>query len=87
MKDSSDPMASMAHMFKMMGQEVPESAPILEINPDHEIVKKLNTCPDDKMIEDVSYLLLDLAKISEGMDIKDPIIFTKRLSSIMTKAL
>ncbi|MFZ9659297.1 MAG: molecular chaperone HtpG [Arcobacteraceae bacterium] len=86
-KDSSDPMASMAHMFKMMGQEVPESAPILEINPDHEIVKKLNTCPDDKMIEDVSYLLLDLAKISEGMDIKDPIIFTKRLSSIMTKAL
>ncbi len=86
-KDSSDPMASMAHMFKMMGQEVPESAPILEINPDHEIVKKLNTCPDDKMIEDISYLLLDLAKISEGMDIKDPIIFTKRLSSIMTKAL
>jgi molecular chaperone HtpG len=86
-KDSNDPMASMAHMFKMMGQEVPESAPILEINPDHEIVKKLNTCPDDKMIEDVSYLLLDLAKISEGMDIKDPIIFTKRLSSIMTKAL
>jgi len=86
-KDSNDPMASMAHMFKMMGQEVPESAPILEINPDHEIVKKLNTCLDDKMIEDVSYLLLDLAKISEGMDIKDPIIFTKRLSSIMTKAL
>ncbi len=86
-KDSSDPMASMAHMFRMMGQEMPESAPILEINPDHEIVQKLNQSSDENMIENISHLLLDLAKISEGMDIKDPIIFTKRLSTVMSKAL
>ncbi|MCI0501461.1 MAG: molecular chaperone HtpG [Epsilonproteobacteria bacterium] len=86
-KDSSDPMASMAHMFKMMGQEMPESAPILEINPEHEIVKALNGCADDAMIEDVSHLLLDQAKISEGMEIKDPIGFVKRLTSVMAKAL
>jgi molecular chaperone HtpG len=40
-KDANDPMASMAAMMKAMGQEVPESAPILEINPEHDIVKKL----------------------------------------------
>ncbi len=86
-KDSSDPMASMAHMFRMMGQEMPESAPILEINPEHKIVQALNGCADDAMIEDISHLLLDQAKISEGMDIKDPISFAKRLSNIMAKAL
>jgi len=86
-KDSSDPMASMAHMFRMMGQEMPESAPILEINPEHKIVQALNSCADDAMIEDISHLLLDQAKISEGMEIKDPISFTKRLTSVMAKAL
>ncbi len=86
-KDSSDPMASMAHMFRMMGQEMPESAPILEINPEHQIVQALNGYPDDAMIEDISHLLLDQAKISEGMEIKDPISFAKRLSNIMAKAL
>ncbi|MDX9743854.1 MAG: molecular chaperone HtpG [Arcobacteraceae bacterium] len=86
-KDSSDPMASMAHMFRMMGQEMPESAPILEINPEHTIVQALNGCADDAMIEDISHLLLDQAKISEGMEIKDPISFVKRLTSVMAKAL
>lgn len=86
-KDPSDPMASMAHMFQQMGQDIPESAPILEINPDHSIVKSLNSSKDDKMVEDISWLLLDQAKLSEGMDIKDIVSFTKRLNNIMNKAL
>ncbi|MCK9162167.1 MAG: molecular chaperone HtpG [Arcobacteraceae bacterium] len=84
-KDSSDPMASMAHMFRAMGQDMPESAPILEINPDHDIIKKLNSCTDEALISDISWLLLDNAKISEGMSIKDPISFAQRLNAIMTK--
>ena len=35
-------MAAMAHMFRAMGQEAPEIKPILEINPNHEIVKNFN---------------------------------------------
>jgi molecular chaperone HtpG len=85
-KDPNDPMASMAHMFRQMGQEMPESAPILEINPDHEIVQKLNGCADDAMIEDVAWLLLDQAKMSEGIEIKDPVNFTKRLNRVMAKS-
>jgi molecular chaperone HtpG len=86
-KDANDPMAQMASMMKAMGQEVPESAPILEINPDHTIVKSLNGCSDDKMVEDVAWLLLDQAKMAEGIEIKDPVAFTKRLNGIMAKAL
>ncbi|MEA3315543.1 MAG: molecular chaperone HtpG [Campylobacterota bacterium] len=86
-KDPNDPMAQMAAMMKSMGQEVPESAPILEINPDHSIVKSLNGCPDDKMVETVSWLLLDQAKMSEGMEVKDIVLFTKRLNEVMSRAL
>ncbi len=85
-KDANDPMAQMAAMMKSMGQEVPESAPILEINPDHKIVKSLNGCTDNKMIENVSWLLLDQAKMAEGIEIKDPVAFTKRLNEVMSKA-
>ncbi len=86
-KDPNDPMAQMAAMMKSMGQEVPESAPILEINPEHSIVKSLNGCPDDKMVETISWLLLDQAKMSEGMEVKDVVLFTKRLNEVMSKAL
>lgn len=87
-KDAADAqMAAMAHMFRAMGQAMPESAPILEINPDHEIVKKLNGCPDESTIEDVSWILLDQAKLSEGMEITDTVAFAKRLSRITAKAL
>ena len=87
-KDAADAqMAAMAHMFRAMGQAMPESAPILEINPDHEIVKKLNGCPDESTIEDVSWILLDQAKLSEGMEITDTVSFAKRLSRITAMAL
>ncbi|RXK03910.1 molecular chaperone HtpG [Arcobacter sp. CECT 8989] len=87
-KDAGDAqMAQMAQMMKAMGQEMPETAPILEINPDHEIVKKLNGCADDKMIDDVSWVLLDQAKLSEGMEITDAVSFAQRLSRITAKAL
>jgi molecular chaperone HtpG len=86
-KDPNDPMAQMAAMMKAMGQEVPESAPILEINPDHDIVKKLNGNPDDDIVETVSWLLLDQAKMAEGLEIKDPIAFTKRLNKVLSKAI
>jgi len=85
-KDPNDPMAQMAAMMKAMGQEVPESAPILEINPEHTIIKSLNGCADESTIEDVAWLLLDQAKMSEGLEVKDPIAFTQRLNRIMAKS-
>lgn len=87
-KDVGDAqMAQMMQMMRAMGQSMPESAPILEVNPDHEIVKKLNGCADEAMIEDVSWVLLDQAKLSEGMDITDAVAFAQRLSRITAKAL
>ncbi len=86
-KDPNDPMAQMAAMMKAMGQEMPQSAPILEINPDHAIVKSLNSCTDDEMIDTISWLLLDQANMSEGIEIKDTVAFTQRLNKVMAHAL
>ena len=87
-KDAGDAqMQQMAQMMKAMGQEMPDTAPILEINPEHDIVTKLNGCPDDAMISDVSWVLLDQAKLSEGMEITDAVEFAQRLTRITAKAL
>jgi len=87
-KDAGDAqMAQMAQMMKAMGQAMPDSAPILEINPDHEIVTKLNGLNDDALVSDVSWVLLDQAKLSEGMEITDAVAFAQRLNRITAKAL
>ena len=87
LKDSSDPMASMAAMFAQMGQEMPEIPLILEINPDHEMIKKLGTLDDESLFADIAWILLDSAKLSEGLEPKDKGAFAQRVASLATKAL
>jgi len=87
LKDSSDPMASMAAMFAQMGQELPEIPLILEINPDHEMIQKLNTLGDDALFADATWILLDSAKLSEGLEPKDKAAFANRIASLATRAL
>ncbi|UFH58789.1 molecular chaperone HtpG [Sulfurovum mangrovi] len=87
LKDSSDPMASMAHMFVQMGQEMPEIPLILEINPDHEMIKKLDSLSDASLFADMSWILLDSAKLAEGLEPKDKGAFASRIAAIAAKAL
>ncbi len=86
-KDSSDPMAQMAAMFAQMGQEAPEIPLILEINPDHEMIKKLEKVEDDATFNDMAWLLLDTAKLSEGLEPKDKVAFAHRIAKFASKAL
>ena len=86
-KDSSDPMAGMAHMFRQMGQEVPDIPLILEINPDHEMIKKLGDLKDDALFGDMAWILLDSAKLSEGLEPKDKAAFANRVAKVASRAL
>jgi molecular chaperone HtpG len=86
--DENDPTAQMQQMLKAMGQtDMPEIKPILEVNPDHAIVKQLQGAKDDSLTEDVSRLLLDQAILAEGAALKDPHAFAQRLNRVMEKAL
>jgi molecular chaperone HtpG len=87
LKDASDPMAGMAAMFAQMGQKMPETPLILEINPDHEMIKKLDAISDESLFADVSWILLDAAKLSEGLEPKDKGAFATRVANLATKAL
>ncbi len=80
-------MAGMAAMFAQMGQEMPETPLILEINPEHEMIKKLDALEDTALFDDISWILLDSAKLSEGLEPKDKGAFASRVASLATKAL
>ena len=87
LKDPNDPMAGMAAMFAQMGQEVPETPLILEINPEHDMIKKLDNLEDSALFDDISWILLDSAKLSEGLEPKDKGAFASRVASLATKVL
>jgi len=87
--DKDDPAFMMAQMMKQMGQagDVEEPAPILEINPKHELIAKLKESSDQNIIEDAAHVLFDQAKLFDGREIDDTAEFAMRLNRIMTKAL
>lgn len=86
--DENDPTVQMQHILKAMGQsKMDEFKPILEINPDHHIVKGLSDITDDAVIEDVSFLLLEQAMLLGGMEIKNPSDFVLRLNRVMERSL
>ncbi len=65
-----------------------DNKPVLEINPNHELIKKLATnCEKGSDISDAAFLLLDQAKIIQGEPIEDPSAFTRRISNFMKDAL
>ena len=86
--DKNDPDFQMQQMLKQMGQDnLPAVKPILEINPEHEIFKKLSAKSDLLELNDIAFLLLDQAKLQEGMKIEDTAAFAKRLNRFIAKAL
>ena len=86
--DENDPTSQMQELMRSMGQaDLPTIRPILEINPDHAIVKKMKTRTKGKVFEDVSLLLYEQALIQEGVQLENPSKFVKRLNSVITKSL
>jgi len=87
--DKEDPSYMMAQMMAQMGNaaDVPPIKPILQINPKHEILTKLKDSADQNLINDAAHVLLDQAKIFEGMEVSDTAAFISRMNRIMTKAL
>jgi len=82
--DEEEPSLQMQQMLRAMGQkDIPAPVPTLEINPDHEIVKKLLARPDDAVMEDATWLLFDQALLMEGVPLKDPATFVQRLNRIL----
>jgi molecular chaperone HtpG len=83
--DDNDPSIQMAQMLKAMGQTtMQEIKPILEVNGDHPIVTGLKDVEDEQRISDVAGVLLDQALLVEGIKLKDPADFVKKLNRLLS---
>ena len=84
--DENDPSMQMAQMLKAMGQTtMPDIKPILEVNGEHPIVAGIKDIDDEARIADTAGVLLDQALLVEGIKLKDPADFVKRLNRLLAR--
>ncbi|MCZ6667328.1 MAG: molecular chaperone HtpG [Gammaproteobacteria bacterium] len=81
--NEQDMAMHMQRLFKEAGHEMPISRPVLEINPDHPIVKKLNAEKSKKKFDDWSSILFDQAILTEGGQLEDPASFVAKLNKML----
>jgi len=80
--DENELSPHLLRMLKAAGQDAPEVKPILEVNPGHPLVKRLEAQPD-AAFGDWAELLLDQAMLAEGAALKDPAAFVKRMNALL----
>ncbi|MFI0471538.1 molecular chaperone HtpG [Halomonas sp. HMF6819] len=73
----------MRRIMEAAGQPMPEVKPILELNPDHALVTRLEGA-DGEQFTQLAHILLDQAIIAEGGHLDDPAAYVKRLNSVLT---
>ena len=79
--DEHDMGGNLARLLKAAGQKVPDSKPIMEINPGHPLVQRLKY--EETQFADWSQVLFDQALLAEGGHLEDPAGFVKRLNELM----
>lgn len=73
----------MRRIMEAAGQKLPEVKPILELNPEHALVTKLEGVEGDAF-GDLAHVLLDQAIIAEGGHLDDPAAYVRRLNALLT---
>jgi len=85
--EQQDMAVSMQKILKQAGHEVPNVEPILEINIEHPLVKRLSDEQDDDKFKDWSHLLFDQAMLSEGGQLEDPVAFVTRMNQLLLETM
>lgn len=85
--EQQDMAVSMQKILKQAGHDLPNVEPILEINVNHPLVKRLNDEQDDNKFSDLSHLLFDQAMLSEGGQLEDPVAFVTRINQLLLETM
>jgi molecular chaperone HtpG len=80
--DEGDLNGNLARMLKSMGQTVPETAPILEVNLSHALIKRLEA-EEGSRFDELASLLMDQAVLLDGGQLTDPAGFVKRVNALL----
>ncbi|KGM39841.1 heat shock protein 90 [Aquabacterium sp. NJ1] len=78
-----DVSGHLARLLKQAGQNAPETKPTLEINPEHALVKKLDT---SEHFDDLAHILFDQALLAEGGQLEDPAAYVRRVNALLVTA-
>ena len=81
----NDISGNLERILKAAGQNTPDIKPVLEINPEHALIKKLSAEKDQKAFDEYSSVVFDQALISEGGQLEDPVGFVKRINELLVK--
>ncbi|MET0026598.1 MAG: molecular chaperone HtpG [Candidatus Thiodiazotropha sp.] len=78
-----DMSANLARVLKSVGQDAPQTKPIMEINATHPLVERLEQESDEGRFGDLTKVLFDQAQLAEGGQLDDPAAFVRRLNTLM----
>ncbi|KRE87815.1 heat-shock protein Hsp90 [Rhodanobacter sp. Soil772] len=73
----------LARLLREAGQDMPESKPTLEINPQHALLKRVEAEADEAKAKDLATLLLEQAEIAVGAQLPDPSAFVQRMNRVL----
>ena len=80
--DDQDMSQHLQRLLKAAGQPAPESRPILEINPEHALIARIQNAADGQF-DEWAHVLLDQALLAEGASLEDPAAFVRRLNGLL----
>jgi len=80
--DENDMGIQLQRMLKAAGQAVPESKPIFELNPEHQLVQLLKNEKNQERFNEWAHILFDQAVLAEGGQLKDPALFVQRMNKL-----
>ena len=75
----------MQHLMRQAGHEMPSTKPVLEINPSHTLVKRMEEEQVEDRFEDWAKILFDQAILAEGGQLEDPATFVNRLNQMINE--
>ncbi|ABF09383.1 MULTISPECIES: molecular chaperone HtpG [Cupriavidus] len=81
--DDGDMSGYLQRLLKQAGQKAPDAQPILELNPEHALVKKLRDLPDGEAFGDRVRVLFDQALLAEGGMLDDPAAYVQRVNRLL----
>ena len=73
----------MQHLLKQAGHDMPSTKPVLEVNPSHPLLARMEAETDDERFAEWASVLLDQAILAEGGQLEDPAGFVHRLNKLM----
>lgn len=83
--DEYDISPHLERMLKAAGQNVPPRRPILELNPDHPLIQRLQNESDEERFRNLTAVLYDQAVLGEGGQVQDPAGFIQRLNDLLVE--